>query len=255
MLQNLANKPSYSKEVYMASLNPFVENNKKRINEFLNNLCDVGDFYDNLEMDQYMTLSKRDFKINITLNELYVTQDYLLKHIDTLAPSDKHHLRLCLAELGPAPVQVPRKENRAIDLPIFSRWETPVQDITAQLMSDNNVTKNDILFQETKSIFVQLIRSIPQLADRRPINLANLAERAATAKDAMLVRKGIKVKEMLRELEELRVVDSRDNYKLMQEEVSAELVHLGNMKEKVTNEAKSLESVFKTIGDHNSTLR
>lgn len=35
-------------------------------------------------MDQYMTLSKRDFKINITLNELYVTQDYLLKHIDTL---------------------------------------------------------------------------------------------------------------------------------------------------------------------------
>lgn len=126
-----------------------------------------------------------------------------------------------------------------------------MQDITAQLMSDNNVTKNDILFQETKSIFVQLIRSIPQLADRRPINLANLAERAATAKDAMLVRKGIKVKEMLRELEELRVVDSRDNYKLMQEEVSAELVHLGNMKEKVTNEAKSLDSVFKTIGDHN----
>jgi len=67
----------------------------------------------------------------------------------------------------------------------------------------------------------------------------------------MLVRKGIKVKEMLRELEELKVVDSRDNYRLMQEEVSAELVHLGNMKEKVSAEAKSLESVFKTIGDHN----
>ena len=37
----------------------------------------------------------------------------------------------------------------------------------------------------------------------------------------------------------------------MQEEVSAELVHLGNMKEKVANEAKSLDSVYKTIGDHN----
>lgn len=77
----------------MASLNPFVENNKKRINEFLNNLCDVGDFYDNLEMDQYMTLSKRDFKINITLNELYVTQDYLLKHIDTLV-SRRHPVEI-----------------------------------------------------------------------------------------------------------------------------------------------------------------
>lgn len=34
----------------MMSLNPFVENNKARINQFLNNLCDVGDFYDTLEV-------------------------------------------------------------------------------------------------------------------------------------------------------------------------------------------------------------
>lgn len=50
MLQNLANKPSYSKEAYMITLNPFVENNKARINAFLNNLCEVGDFYDTLEV-------------------------------------------------------------------------------------------------------------------------------------------------------------------------------------------------------------
>ncbi len=50
MLQNLANKPSYSKEAYMMSLNPFVESNKARINQFLNNLCEVGDFYDSLEV-------------------------------------------------------------------------------------------------------------------------------------------------------------------------------------------------------------
>jgi Ras GTPase-activating-like protein IQGAP2/3 len=50
MLQNLANKPTYAKEVYMASLNPFVEENKARINTFLNELCEVGDFYDSLEV-------------------------------------------------------------------------------------------------------------------------------------------------------------------------------------------------------------
>jgi Ras GTPase-activating-like protein IQGAP2/3 len=50
MLQNLANKPSYAKEAYMASLNPFVEKNKARINLFLNSLCEVGDFYENLEV-------------------------------------------------------------------------------------------------------------------------------------------------------------------------------------------------------------
>jgi len=52
MLQNLANKPSYSKEAYMITLNPFVENNKARINQFLNNLCEVGDFYDTLEVSE-----------------------------------------------------------------------------------------------------------------------------------------------------------------------------------------------------------
>lgn len=52
MLQNLANKPSYAKESYMVSLNPFVEQNKARINVFLNSLCEVGDFYDTLEVSR-----------------------------------------------------------------------------------------------------------------------------------------------------------------------------------------------------------
>lgn len=50
LLQNLANKPTYSKEGYMISLNPFVEANKQRINRFLMDLCEVGDFYEALEV-------------------------------------------------------------------------------------------------------------------------------------------------------------------------------------------------------------
>lgn len=117
------------------------------------------------------------------------------------------------------------------------------------------MTQNDILYMETKAIFVQLVRSIPHLAEKRPINLPGIAERAATAKDSILVRKGIKVKEMLRELEEVGVVDKSDDFKLMREEVAAELVHLGNMREKVVLESRSLEAVYKTICDHNAYLR
>ncbi|GAA5955487.1 hypothetical protein JCM10213_001752, partial [Rhodosporidiobolus nylandii] len=255
LLQNLANKPSYSKEAYMMSLQPFVDNNKTRMNQFLNSLCDVADFYDTLEMDQYMALSKKDLQINITLNELYNTQSLLIQHLDSLARNDKQHLRILLDELGPAPAQVPRKDNRSVELPLFSRWEMPIQDITTALMAENNVTQNDILYLETKSIFVQLIRSIPRLADRRPINLPAVAEAAATAKDATLVRKGIKVKEMLRELEELRLADRKDGYKLLTDEVANELVHLGNLREKVILETRSLDAVYKTIGDHNAYLR
>lgn len=162
---------------------------------------------------------------------------------------------MLLDELGAAPAQVPRKENRTIELPLYSRWEQPIQDITTALMAENNLTSNDILYMEAKSIFVQLIRSIPQLSTKRPVNLPLVAERAATAKDGVLVRKGIKVKEMLRELEELHLIDRRDGYKLLTDEIAAELTHLGNMREKVLLETRSLEAVFKTICDHNNYLR
>lgn len=156
-------------------------------------------------------------------------------------------------ELGSAPAQVPRKENRTIELPLYSRWETPIQDISTALM--DSVTQNDLLYMETKSIFVQLMRSIPNAAETRPINLPMIAERAATTKDATLVRKGIKVQEMLRVLEEIGVVDRSDGYRLMQDEVAAELAHLGSLREKVQQESKSLEAVYKTIGDHNNYLK
>jgi len=236
MIQNLANKPSYSKEEFMMLLNPFIENNKQRINKFLLELCEVGDFYESLEMDQYVALSKKDLMLQITLNEIYNTHALLLQHLESLAPSDKNHLRIILEEIGPAPTQVPRKENKTVELPLFSRWETPIQDIATALMSENNVTQNDILYMETKSIFVQIIRSIPRIANKQNIDLTAIAEMAATAKDATLVRKGIKVKEMLRELEEAHVINRKDGYKLMTEEVAQELVHLGNLRDKVNEE-------------------
>ncbi|KAE8543290.1 hypothetical protein D1P53_000781 [Cryptococcus gattii VGV] len=262
MLQNLANKPSYAKEQYMMSLNPFVENNKVRMNKFLNALCEVGDFYESLELDQYMALSKKDLQINITLNELYNTHSLLMQHMDVLSPNDQHHLRILLDELGPAPAQVPRKENRSIELPLFSRWETPIQDLSTSLMADS-VTQNDINYMEAKAIFVQLLRSMPTLADKRPINLPALAEKAATSNDPVLVRRGIKVQALLSELDGAEAsagagaggVGEMNEYGLMQDEVAAEMVHLGNTKEKVVLECRFLESVYKTICDHNSYLR
>ncbi|KAG2232300.1 hypothetical protein INT48_009321 [Thamnidium elegans] len=254
MLQNLANKPSYAKEAYMIPTNPFVEYNKQRTNKFLNDLCEVVDFYEQLEMDQYMALSKKDIVINITPNEIYSTLSLLQQHINIISPQPTDHLRILVSELGPAPAQVPRKENKAIELPLFSRWEMPIQDLTMSLMSENNITQYDILYMEAKSIFVQIIRSLPYLS-RPPLKLHYIAETAGTAKDAQLVHKGIKVKEMIRELEEAGVIDRRDHHQLLVEEINHELIHLGDLKLKVMEELASLESVFKTIIDHNNYLK
>jgi Ras GTPase-activating-like protein IQGAP2/3 len=50
LLQNLANKPTHTKEPFMSVLNPFVEHNEARFQKFLNDICDVGDFYESLEV-------------------------------------------------------------------------------------------------------------------------------------------------------------------------------------------------------------
>ncbi|KAF2197526.1 Rho GTPase activation protein [Delitschia confertaspora ATCC 74209] len=253
MLQNLANKPSYAKEPYMAKLQPFIHQNKDRINKFLLDLCEVQDFYETLEMDNYVALSKRDLELSITLNEVYATHALLDKHAHALTKDESSHLAVLLKELGPAPAQLPRKENRAINLPLFSKWETPLDDLTAAL----DITQEEIYFMEAKSTFVMILRSLPANASitRRPLRLDRIAEAAATTKnDSVMVKKGIRSMELLSQLQELGVIDKDDGFSLLRDEVEQELVHLGSLKERVVEETKKLEDVFRTIRDHNAYL-
>ncbi len=253
MLQNLANKPSYAKEPYMAKLQPFVQANKDRINKFMLDLCEVQDFYESLEMDNYVALSKKDLELSITLNEIYAMHGLIDKHHGELCKDENSHLAILTADLGPAPPQLPRKDNRVINLPLFSRWETAIDDLTAAL----DITQEEVYFMEAKSVFVQVMRSIPQnaLVARRPLRLERIADAAATSKnDAVMVRKGIRAMELLSQLQEMKVTDKSDGFGLLRDEVEQELQHLGSLKDGVIAETQKLEEVYKTIRDHNSYL-
>ena len=253
MLQNLANKPSYAKEPYMQRLSAFIEQNKERINRFMLDLCEVQDFYETLEMDNYVALSKRDLELSITLNEVYATHSLLDKHMGDLAKDDSSHLAQLCAELGPAPAQLPRKENRIINLPLYSKWETPIDDITAAL----DITEDEVYFMEAKSTFVIILRSLPSNSSvsRRPLRLDRVAEAAATTKnDSVMVRKGIRAMELLNTLADAGIVTKDDNYALLRDEIEQELVHLGSLKEKVIAETEKLEEVYRTIREHNNYL-
>jgi len=253
MLQNLANKPSYAKEPYMSKLQPFIHKNKERVNKFMLDLCEVQDFYESLEMDNYVALSKKDLELSITLNEVYATHALLEKHSAELAKDEHSHLKVLLQELGTAPAQLPRKDNRAINLPLFSKWETAIDDLTAAL----DITEEEVYFMEAKATFVQIMRSLPQNSSvtRRPLRLDKVAEAAATLKnDGVMVRKGIRCMELLSQLQELGVIDKGDHFGLLRDEVEQELVHLGSLKEKVIEETKKLDEVFRTIRDHNNYL-
>ena len=253
MLQNLANKPSYAKEPYMAELQPFIHQNKERVNRFMLDLCEVQDFYESLEMDNYVALSKKDLELSITLNEVYATHALLEKHSAALVKNDSSHLNMILQELGPAPAQLPRKENRAINLPLFSKWETALDDMTAAL----DITQEEVYFMEAKATFVHILRSLPSNSSvaRRPLRLDRVAEAAATLKnDAVMVRKGIRSMELLNQLQDLNVIDRSDGFAHLRDEIESELIHLGSLKEKVLEETKKLEEVFRTIRDHNAYL-
>ncbi|KAI4149236.1 MAG: hypothetical protein LQ340_004734 [Diploschistes diacapsis] len=253
MLQNLANKPSYAKEPYMASLQPFIQRNKDRVNRFMLDLCEVQDFYESLEMDNYVALSKKDLQLSITLNEIYATHSLLDKHSQSLAKDEHSHLKQILDDLGPAPPQLLRKDNRQIQLPLFSKWETALDDFTAAL----DITEEEVYFMEAKATFVQILRSLPRnsLVSRRPLRLEKVAEAAATLKnDAVMVRKGIRCMELLTQLQEFGVIDKSDQFGLLRDEVEQELVHLGSLKEKVIVETQKLDEVYRTIRDHNTYL-
>jgi Ras GTPase-activating-like protein IQGAP2/3 len=253
MLQNLANKPSYAKEPYMAKLQPFIQRNKDRVNKFMLDLCEVQDFYESLEMDNYVALSKRDLELNISLNEVYATHAMLEKHRVELAKDPGSHLDIILQELGPAPPQLPRKDNRAINLPLYSRWETSFDDLTQAL----DITQEEIFFMEAKSTFVQIMRTLPYNAAvaRRPLRLDRIAEAAATLKnDGVMVRKGIRCIELLSQLSDLGAIDRADDFSILRDEVEQELAHLGSLKEKTVEETGKLEDVYKTIRDHNAYL-
>lgn len=253
MLQNLANKPSYAKEPYMSKLQPFIQANKDRVNKFMLDLCEVQDFYESLEMDNYVALSKKDLELSITLNEVYAMHALIEKHHNELCKDDNSHLSIIMAELSAAPPQVPRKENRVHNLPLFSRWETAIDDLTAAL----DITQEEVYFMEAKSIFVQIMRSIPSNSNvaRRPLRLERIADAAATSRnDAVMVRKGIRAMELLSQLQELRVIDKSDHFGLLRDEVEQELQHLGSLKDAVIKETEKLDEVYKTIRDHNTYL-
>lgn len=253
MLQNLANKPSASKETYMQALAPWLQENTARISKFLLDICEVQDFYESLEMDNYIALSKKDLDLTITLNEIYATHELLQKHASDLDKGEGSHLAMLLAELGPAPSQLARKDNRTMTLPLYSKWEQPMDLLNAAL----DITNEDVLFMEAKSTFVLIMRSLPAGAavHRRPLRLDQVAEAAATTRnDAVMVRKGIRGIDLLSQLQELGTINKGDGFALLRDEVEQELVHLGSMKDKVVEETRRLEEVFRTIRDHNTYL-
>ncbi|KAK9469948.1 Rho GTPase activation protein [Lipomyces arxii] len=249
MLQSLANKPLYAKEPYMVSLAEFVDHNKTRINTFLSELCDVPDFYEYLELDHYVALSKKRVSLPITINELYTMHGLVEKYKDVLIFVPNGPLAIILKELGPPHEVLPRSENYLIELPMYSRFETQIEHPNSLL----DITKTDFMYMETKALLIQLFRSLDMSGFTRPIDPYKIAEHASASSDPNVVKKGVRAIALLKEIEAQRPAACKCNP--LTEEIDEELAQLWSIKDKIVEEQKSLESVYQSIKDHNEYLR
>ena len=312
MIQNLANKPSYSKEPFMAILNPFVEQNRTRISLFLNQLCEVDDFYGSLELEQYVAMSAKEITINISVNEIINTHALFQQHLEAICPSNLpdpkagnrntftpeqsyqiscHQLKSIIFDLGNAPVQVPRKDNKSFTLQLFSKWE--LVPILFPHMLDTTrgknafempqMTESDILFMDTKALVVQIMRKqaveieadenygnhhylpaititrVPRTYSDELINIVEILERACGfTKDQITMKRSLRARQNLRILEDRYhhpLVKHADGHRRLAREIYDEFIHLNQLLHRVSFELESLTGVYESICDHNQYLR
>ena len=110
---------------------------------------------------------------------------------------------------------------------------------------------------EAKSTFVLIMRSLPtnSFVTRRPLRLDQVAQAATQTKnDIVVARKGLRAIDLLNQLQTEGILTKDDGFAPLRDEVEQELAYLGSMKEKVLDETRKLEAVFRTIRDHNAYL-
>jgi len=150
-------------------------------------------------------------------------------------------MRIVVNDLGPAPKQVPRNENKPVQLPLFSRWETqipgefflphekrnkkrspkffstPFADLTNSLKAMS--TANEVLYVNTRSLILNILRSLPP-QKTKALSLKAVIDVAINFKtDQNILRKGLLAAENLRKLEQEGLVSSDDNYSKLTTEV------------------------------------
>ncbi|KAK9456479.1 Rho GTPase activation protein [Dipodascopsis uninucleata] len=253
MLQNLSNMPTSRKEQDMPFLTAFIKDNKARMNKFLNDLCEVSDFYETLEIDRYVALSKKDIILSITVNEMYGMHALLAKYRSDVCPENQGKLTIILDDLGTPPPLFLRHENFNMQLSLFNRFESGSDSMDETL----DINEKDLVYLEAKTLLVQILRSFPLDSPvfERPLNLYKIAIAAAhTTRDAVVLKKGQRVLELLRILEDEDRVNLNETGNPLADEVEGEICRVGSIREKVLEELISLESVYRNICDHNKYL-
>lgn len=255
IIQSASNKPTQSREAYMSVFNPLVESLKTPVNKFLSDICSVGDFFDALEMEQYIALTKKQLKMNISLQDIHFIHQLLNKYCCDMLLDDDDRLKKCLAELNSGVLASFNKlDNKVFSLELIRNWDCLSQE-SSRSISATEFTKRDVLYMDTKALCIQVIRSVPSLSKNvshrssaSSFTPKTIAETACSSRNSALFKKGMRLKELIKELELTYQSSLSPNFnQVLCEEIRNELESLGSLKDRVDNEIRSLLHVNKNL--------
>ncbi|KAI3626640.1 gap1 [Malassezia furfur] len=226
-LQSLVNEPAAHKEPALAPFRAFLDTHRAQARAFLRDLCNVGDFYDTLDLDQYVALSRKPPAIHIALSELYGMHALLVKHLDTLAPARDDRLRVLPVGDGGARrgACAPRREPH---------------------------DARDVLYIDAKSALVKLLRTLPDGAAAHG-SLADAVEAAAQSAHAPLAQQAARARALVDELVALGAVEAA-TWAPLADEVRTELALLGDAQDEVARELHSLRGVLDSLEAQHTDL-
>jgi Ras GTPase-activating-like protein IQGAP2/3 len=254
ILQNLANNVQFGgvKEFFMEPLNPFLERSRDRLNDFLETLTRVDNLSEHLMLDKYLALGKTtDTIINISLNEMYFVHSLLQTHLEVLAPEKDSPLRQILAELGPAPSQLPRGENATVDLKLTNRFENEPGNALNM--------RPERMYNETKYLLFYVLKTLPSITNedngdiKKQIEM--IANYAQERKDHDLLEKTKKIIHNCKKLVSDGLLSDEDNYAMLRRDIIQELMNYETYIQKSSTDLDRLKQVRQAIQEHNGFLQ
>ncbi|KAI6657312.1 hypothetical protein LOD99_60 [Oopsacas minuta] len=235
-LQTISNLAT-TREAYMKSLEPFLFAKHDAIKEFIRNLCQVPDFHQQLEMEAFLALSKRQINLELRWKEISNIHQLLLTYHEKLVGEDPDKLSIILDELKARinPQDFIVNSETLIQLPLESYWPDSPENSIFSLDNAENAYKFSIL------LLSKIFKAVPHCLQEKDLESALMkARRSENDEVAALTEIAIKKIRPLFENEE----NSEEFRRKMFTDVKADIPTIEQLIEQNSEELIDLKYIY-----------
>jgi len=247
LIQKLANTSSV-REGYMKPLEPFVKSHHDELMTFLSHLCEVPDFHESLQLDEYITLCRKDISIEITVSEIALIHSLLLKYQGDIISSQDDPLSELLKDLPEPTEDMQKNQNTVITLDLIksSRDNQEMPALAPRGVSLDISDEIATTWRQCKHLLMRLFRMAPHCLQQSELEAALKVALSSPMKD--VVSHADFTSEHVKTLQQLGGLkyQGRDLF----EEVKASLPSQKALLQNARLELNGLRSVHETMMEH-----